>query len=78
MLRLLRIFVLTAFASLFVCVGARAGQINNIRLGALNGSQVRIVVDLSHKTVYTARNLSDAAVTVDLNDTPPKLSLIHI
>ena len=72
MLRLLRIFVLTAFASLFVCVGARAGQINNIRLGALNGSQVRIVVDLSHKTVYTARNLSDAAVTVDLNDTPPK------
>ena len=34
MLRLLRIFVLTAFTSLFVCVGARAGQINNIRLGA--------------------------------------------
>ena len=72
MLRLLRFFVLTAFAALFICGGARAGQVNNIRLGSLNGSQVRVVIDLSHKTAYTVRNLSDTAVIADLNDTPPK------
>lgn len=62
-----------SWLTVFSSTEANCAQINNIRLGTPNGSQARIVVDLSHQTEYNAFALENPArLVIDLKKTQAK------